>query len=52
MDSTDVPKHTTSAPLLLIFITFVGFLFFVLTLTSRLFDAEYYFLVYIYVSSV
>lgn len=50
MDSTDVPKHTTSAPLLLIFITFVGF--FVLTLTSRLFDAEYYFLVYIYVSSV
>lgn len=25
MDSTDVPKHTTSAPLLLIFITFVGF---------------------------
>lgn len=42
MDSTDVPKLTMTPPsplLLFIFITLLDF--FVITLTTRLFDADY-----------
>lgn len=47
MDSTDVPKHTL---LLFIFITLLDF---VLTLISRLFDADYViFPVHMYVSNL
>lgn len=44
-------QNTRQAPLSSLYLSLL-LDFFVLTLTSRLFDAEYYFLVYIYVSSV
>lgn len=41
MDSTDVPKHTMTPSSSLSPLHIYHFVFFVLTLTSRLFDADY-----------